>query len=136
MKLKTLLTINAIVALVFGLIHLFAPERFWIFYGINLGQNGLFMARSVGAEVLGFAILTWFARSVETPKALRAIALACFTKWTLLLLVNLAAQLGGLVNSYGWSNEVLFLLFAGGYAYFLLKPVISESLFHQPIVTP
>jgi hypothetical protein len=135
MRLKTLFTLNAVVALVFGSVHLLAPSLFWSTFGLTLNPNGILMARSVGAEVLAFALLVWMARSVADPKALRAISLACLTKWSLLLAVNLYAQLSGLLNPMGWSNIVLFFLFVSGYAYFSIKPEAVESLLHNPMAS-
>jgi len=122
MKLKKLFTLNALVALVFGSIHLLTPSLFWASFGISLDQNGILMAHSVGAEVLAFALLVWIARTVSDPRALRAISLACFTKWSLLLAVNLYAQLSGLLNFMGWSNIALFVFFVSSYCYYLIKP--------------
>lgn len=133
MRLKTLFTLNAMVALVFGSVHLLAPSLFWATFGLSLDSNGILMARTVGAEVLAFAFLVWMGRSLTDPKALRAVSLACFTKWSLLLAVNLYAQLTGLLNPLGWSNIGLFLFFVGSYAYFSIKPEPVVARLQHPI---
>jgi hypothetical protein len=133
MKLKTLFTLNALVALVFGSVHLLAPSLFWASFGLSLDANGILMARSVGAEVMAFSLLVWLARPVADLKALRAVSLACLVKWSLLLAVNLYAQLSGLLNPMGWSNIVLFVFFASGYAYFLIKPEPAGSQMHHSV---
>ena len=126
MKLSTLFTLNAIVAVLFGLGFALVPATLVSLYGATLDAAGIYVARLFGAEVLGYATLTWFARNAEESGARRAIVLSCFVSWAVGFVCALIGQLSGVVNALGWLTVGLHLLFALGYAYFqFMKPSAS-----------
>lgn len=126
MKLGTLLTLNAIVAALFGLGLVLVPATLMSLYGVTLGAEGIYVARLFGAELLGYATLAWFARNTQESGARRAIILAFFVSWAVGFVCALIGQLSGVVNALGWSNVGLYLLFALGYAYFqFMRPSAS-----------
>ena len=126
MKLSTLFTLNAIVAVLFGLGFALVPATLVSLYGATLDAAGIYVARLFGAEVLGYATLTWFARNAEESGARRAIVLSCFVSWAVGFVCALIGQLSGVVNALGWSTVGLYLLFTLGYAYFqFMKPSAS-----------
>ena len=126
MKLKTLLIVNAIVALLFGLAFVFLAETFMSFYGTTLSAGGQLIAQLFGAALLGYAVLSWFARDAEESLARKAIVLSLCIGDTVGFVVALLGQLSGVVNSLGWSTVVIYLLLALGFAYFgIMKPSTS-----------
>lgn len=123
MRLSTLMVINAIVALFFGLGLVLAPGRLVSLYGAQLDEAGIYVARLLGAEFLSYAVLTWFARDSEESEARRAILFALVTSFGVGFIVALGSQLSGVTNALGWFTVVVYLLFALGYGYFqFLKP--------------
>ena len=126
MKLSTLMVINAIVALLFGLAFVLMAGTLLSFYGITPSPGGLIPARLFGATLLGYAVLTWFARNTEESEARRAIVLALFVSDVVGFIVALVGQLSGAVNALGWSTVVIYLLLALGFGYFqFMKPSAS-----------
>ena len=126
MKLSILFTINAIVAVVFGLALVLVAATFMSLYGITLSPGGLIIARLFGAALLGYAVLTWFARDAKDSDARRAIVLALFIGDVVGFIVALLGQLSGAVNTLGWSTVAIYLLLALGFGYFqFLKPSAS-----------
>jgi hypothetical protein len=119
MKLGTVFLINAIVALVLGLGYFFAPEQLASFQGISLNAGGVLSARGVGALLLGYALVSWFVRSLSARDAIRAIVPGFFGGYLLNLIASLWAQLSGVPNALGWSNVVVTFLFTLAYGYFL-----------------
>jgi len=123
MKLSTLMVINAIVAFLFGLAFVFVAGTLMSFYGITLSPGGLVVARLFGAALLGYAVLTWFARKAGESEARRAIVLALFIGDAVGFIMALLGQLSGAVNALGWSTVAIYLLLALGFGYFqFVKP--------------
>jgi len=118
MKLGTLLVITAVVALLFGLAFVLVAGPFMSLYGVSLSPGGLLIARLFGAALLGFAILTWFARNAEQSEARKAIILSLFISDAIGFIVALIGQLSGVVNALGWSTVIVYLLLALGFGYF------------------
>lgn len=78
--------------------------------------------------MLGFAALSWSARSAPESEARRSIVLGSFVYSVLGFIVSLVSQLAGMVNALGWSTVVLFLLFALGFGYFqFMKPKVAVT---------
>lgn len=73
MKLSTLLVINAIIALLFGLGFVLAPTSMMSLYSLTLKASGLIMAHIFGAALIGFGLLTWSARKAEESQALHFV---------------------------------------------------------------
>ena len=126
MKLGNLFAVNAVIAGLFGVGFVFAPAQVLSRYGLTVDAGFGLVAQLFGAALLGYAILTWSARSARDSDARRAIVLALFVSDAIAFVLALMAQLKGVVNSLGWSTVAIYLLLALGFAYFLFaKP--SES---------
>ena len=119
MRFSTLFTLNAIVAALYGLAFLIFPGALASLYGAALGPGGVYVARFFGAVVLGYAVLSWFAKDAVESGARRAIVLGFLVAWALGLVAALTGQLTGAVNALGWSTVLIYLLFTLGYGYFL-----------------
>jgi hypothetical protein len=123
MKLKHLFTVNFFIAIFFGTTCAFFAGWVLGLYGLAPEAGALWSTRLVGGSILGFASLMWFGRKSDSLKARRAIALALLIQDGVGFAASLVLQLGGSINSLGWSNPFLYGLLALGYAYFLfLKP--------------
>lgn len=126
MKLGNLFAVNAVIAGLFGLGFVFAPAQVLAQYGLTLDAGLSVIAQLFGAALIGYAILTWSARSAGASDARRAIVLALFVSNAIGFVLALMAQLKGLVNSLGWSTVAIYLVLALGFAYFqFAKPTES-----------
>lgn len=126
MKLNTLLVINAIIAVVFGLAFVLAPTATGTLYGVAPDPVSKYLAQLLGAAFIGVVVVTWMARKAAASDALRAIVLAYFISNSIAFIVALIAQLAGVVNALGWFSVAIYLLLALGYAYFqFVKPSAS-----------
>jgi hypothetical protein len=117
MKLSTWLTINAVVAFLFGLAFLILPDTTLSLYGVQLTPPGVMVSRLLGAAFLGFGIITWMLRNSSGPEV-RAVVLALALSELLGFVVSLYYQLKGISNPLGWSTVVIYLLLGAGFAYF------------------
>ena len=123
MNLKNLLLINAIAALFFGVVFVLLPEQTLAQYGVKLmPKAGIFVGRLFGATMLGIAVISWFARSMDA-EAQSSIVLGFLVVAGGGFIVSLLAQIDGVVNSLGWLTVAIYLLFGLGFGYFrFIKP--------------
>jgi hypothetical protein len=63
-------------------------------------------------------VLTWAARNATDSDAGRAILLALCVADAIGFAVALVGQLGGVVNTLGWSTVAIYLVLALGFGYF------------------
>src|SRR5438552_15222723 len=79
---RTIFTVDTWVAGAFGVVLVAAPELLFTLYGVQTDAAGEFLARLLGAFVLGQAPLLWWTRDdVATPRGL-AISRAHGTIYT------------------------------------------------------
>jgi hypothetical protein len=121
MKLKTLLVINAVVALVYGICFELVPAVLSSIYGVAQGPGQILMARYFGVELIAIGLVCWFARDVTDALARRAIILAVLISDTIGVIVSVQGTLAGVMSSVGWTSAGLYLLLALGFAYMLMK---------------
>ena len=118
MKLSVLMTINALVAVVFGLAFVILPGQTASLYGVTADAQFRYLAQLFGSALVGFAILTWSARAAPASDARKAIVLALLVSDGLGFILALIGQLGGVVTAIGWSTVAIYLLLALGFGYF------------------
>ena len=127
MKLKTLMTINSIVAIVFGVTFVIVPTQAYSLYDITADEQLIYMGRLFGSALIGFAILTWMARNATDSDSRRAIVLALFSADCIGFVVALIGQISNVVNVLGWSTVSIYLLLALGFGYFQFFKAASSQ---------
>ena len=118
MKLKTLMIINSIVAIVFGVLFVIVPTHVYSLYDFTADEHLVFMGRLFGGALIGFALLTWIARNATDSDTRSAIVYALFTADAIGFVVALIGQIHKVVNVLGWSTVVIYLLLALCFGYF------------------
>ena len=116
MKVSTFLTVKAVISLLFGIAFALLPAAVMSLYGVTLDLNGAFMARYLGAGLIGIGLVCWFGKNVANDGR-RGITLALFIGDTIGFVVALMMQLSGTVNALGWVNVLIWLLLALGNGY-------------------
>ena len=114
MKLNTLMTVTAIVAFIFGLGFILAPLQSISLYGNTLEGAGIFMARYLGAALLGYAFLAWLTRNTAS----KGVQTGFFVAMVLGFVVALYDAFAGTHNGLVWLNVAIYLLLAIGFGYF------------------
>ncbi len=122
MKLNSLMIITAALLAIYGIGFVVAPAPLLSLLGIATDPAVAFVTRAFGAALIGYAVMNWFARNAVDSDARRAIVLADASFNALAIVVNLLGTLSGVLNVLGWSNVVIHLLLAAGFAYFLVRP--------------
>ena len=121
MKLSTLLVINAIIALVYGLGFLLVPTTLLSSYGMTPGPTEALMAQFFGTTLILAGLVMWLMRNVADAAAQRAIVLAFLIADVIGFIIALSGMLSGVMNGVGWSAVIIYLLLAIGYATFQFK---------------
>ena len=118
MKLHTVMVINAVAGIAFGLVFILAPGRSLLLYGHAPTAGLSYLAQLLGAALLSFGLLTWAARNSSDSDARRAILLALVVGYAIGFVLALIAQIRGVENVFGWSTVATYLLLALAFGYF------------------
>ena len=116
MKLTTLLTLGAVVSLVYGLCLLVVPLNLLSVYGITTGAAQQFLARLLGAAFGVMGLLLWSARSFRDVAAQRAFVTAFLAYNVAGLVLSVLGVVGGVMNAVGWSTVAIHAFFGIGFA--------------------
>ena len=69
----SLMVINTIVALIFGIAFVLVPGTVVSLYGVIASPQLLYTGQLFGAALIGFGVLTWLARNLAVAEARKAI---------------------------------------------------------------
>ena len=119
MTYRNVLTVSAVLSILFGLAFMLIPGPLVRLYNLELTPPGLLVGQLYGATLFGFGLLNWFAREFADGSVRRAVITADLITAALATIFSLFAQLGGVpgANALGWSTVILYLLVGLGFAY-------------------
>jgi len=124
MKINSLLIVNAIVALIFGIAFVLVPGTVASIYGVTPGAAVNLVGQFFGSALIAVGLICWLIRNVTNAPALKAVILAQLIANVIGLVVSILGTVGGTMNAVGWSSVVIYLVLALWFAYFqFLKPV-------------
>lgn len=108
----------AVVALIFGLALLFAPNALLAMYKAQvLNSPGVYNSMLLGAYLIAVAIMNWNASKESTHDA-RHVILGTFVGMAIAFVVALQRQLSDAsVTPAAWLNVAIFLVFSLLYGY-------------------
>jgi len=120
---NTLFLVALIVEALFGLGFILVPGPMLAPYAVTLDEVGTVFARVLGAALMSFPILLWFARKSQNLEFRQAVIYSLFAYFLISTVVLVAAQLAGLINALGWIVVTIHVVFAFWFGYFLLRRV-------------
>lgn len=123
MKLSSLLLINAIIGIIFGIAFVLFPGQIYTLHNVEVSPQLNYMGQFFGAALITLGILSWFARNLVSVDALKVIVLAFLIGDIIGFIVALIGQLSNVVNDLGWLNVLIYLLLSLGFSYFQFKKV-------------
>ena len=129
MSYKLLFVLNAIAALIFGLVFLFVPIMMLKLLGAETYVVAILLGRFFGTAMIALGLLLWFTKDVTDESMQRWMAISMFICAMLGLILSVVgvSPASGVIRSNGWVTIVGYLLFTLGYAYLLfLKPKMKE----------
>jgi len=127
MKLSTLMTVNAVVAAVFGIAFVLVPGQVMSLYGVEKSAALNYVGQLFGAALISFAVLTWSAKNAAQSDARKAIVLALFVGEAVGFVLALIGQLANVVSALGWSTVAIYLLLALGFGYFQFASPVARA---------
>lgn len=122
MKVSAYLAISGVLAVLFGLVFLLAPEFSGEQYGIPANPHAAMLARYFGSTLLAYGLIFWSARGTRDDLALRALLLGAVVGNVIGLVVSAWTALTGLQNAMAWSSVAIYGVLLLGAAYFLTSP--------------
>jgi hypothetical protein len=118
MKLRNLFLLGTVVAFIFALGFLLGPTTILPMFGLTAGKSEVLLTQVFGAALIGFGVLSWFARDFTDLKARDGAVISLFLFNVVAFVVTLLGVLSGAMKSGGWVAAIIFLVFAAGYGYF------------------
>ncbi len=118
MKLRTILTLNGIVASAYGISFLLVPSTVLSIYGVTQGPAEQLMGQFFGVALIGIGLLTWLAKEVTEVSTQRAMILALLISNLAGVIVSVLGTLSDVMSAVGWSAVVIYVVFGLGYGYF------------------
>ena len=118
MKFRTFMTIYAIVSVLFGLGFVFVPGLVLLIYGVKTDLAFRYIGQLFGAALISLAVLAWFSRNAVASEARKTSLPALLAGEVIGFTVALIGQLGGALNTFGWSVVAVYLFLGIGLAYY------------------
>ena len=116
---KIFLTVFAVLAALFGVGFVAAPNDVLGIYGFPASPHLAILGRLFGGTLLGLAVLQWLARDFHDESALTSVLMGLGISHLINFLVAVAGTVAGTINALGWSTVVIYLVGAIGCGYFL-----------------
>ena len=134
MKLNTLYTILAIIALGYGAVAVLLPGFLVQLLWLNpAGPEGYLLLQGWGSCLIAFSVIAWGARRLESVQARRVISLGFFTYFVIAAILWLVDALIRGWTIFSALTFVLLLLFGLGFGYYAFvkretaRPVMQEQ---------
>ena len=118
---RSLLSIIAVIGVVFGLVFLIFPQAIMRIYELNTDDVGYLMASFFGGSLVAFSILLWLARKFKDQDVRRQVMLVLFISLILGTILSFSGWTYGMGNIIGLIPAILFLLsvLATGYLLYI-----------------
>ena len=112
---RSLLTVTAVVAVLYGLAFLLIPDGINALYGVPSAPHTALYTRFFGSALLGFGVIDWFAKDFRSWDATRGVLIGTAVTTAVGGLIALSAVVTGLSNAMTWTSVLVYaLLFVGG----------------------
>lgn len=126
MNYKVLFVLNALVAVLAGLVLLFVPATGLAQFNMDARVTEQFLTRALGAALVSLGLALWFAKDAG-ESAQRNLGMASLAGAVLGLVVTLIGAASKIIRVNSWIPIVIFVVFALGYAFMLfIKPKMKE----------
>jgi hypothetical protein len=119
MRLRSLLLLAGVIALVFGLGFLLVPRPMLALYGVAAEPAVVLLARFFGAALVQLGLVLYLIRDVGDIRTQRGVVIGSFLGSVAGLVVALTGQFWGVVNQFGWSTVAIYALLTLGYGSFM-----------------
>jgi len=129
MSYKVVFVLNALVAVVVGLVLLFVPAIGLEQFGTEKYESTIFITRLFGLAAFTVGLLLWFAKNILDANIQKQLGIVMFVSSIIGLIVAIigVSPASGVIRVNSWIPIVVFTLGALGYGFMLfLKPRMKE----------
>jgi hypothetical protein len=116
---RTLLTITAVVAVLYGLAFVLIPDSINALYGVPSAPHTALYTRFFGSALLGFGVVNWFAKDFRSWDAIRGVLMGTAVTTAIGGLIALFAVVTGLSNAMTWTSVLVYALLFVAAVYWL-----------------
>ena len=128
---SAILKAAAVVAAIFGVVMLLAPQQLATLYGVPpLNSTGMYNTQLYGAFLLGLAASNW-GMSLMSEDAVRPVIVGNLIATGLALIVVVVRQFQADATQAGWLNVAIFLVFTAAFGYELFARLGGVHM-HRP----
>jgi hypothetical protein len=104
---RTLLTITAVVAILYGLAFLLALDTINALYGVPSAPHIALYTRFFGSALLGLGVITWFAKDFRSWDAVRGVLIGIAVTTAMGGLIARFGVVTGLSNAMTWKSVLV-----------------------------
>jgi len=119
---RKLFITDAVIAVLFGIGLVVVPAALLALYGAADSPTATFLARVLGAAVLGHGAIQWLARDVAETAAGWAITRGNLAFDVVAAIAAALAVLSSAINLLGWGIVVLFAALGAVRLYLITRP--------------
>jgi hypothetical protein len=118
---RSLLSVIAVIGVIFGLVFLIFPQAIMSLYALDTDDVGYLMASFFGGSLVAFSIMLWLARKFKDQDIRRQVVLVLFISLILGTILSFWGWSYGIGNIIGLIPAILFLLgvLAAGYLLYI-----------------
>ena len=118
MSSKLYLTIAAVLAILYGIGFVLVPAKMGELYGVQPEPHAILNVQYFGSALLAWGVILWFARDLDWA-AVRGVLIGSVVGDAVGGLLSVWGISQGLVNAFGWTSVVIYVLLLLGGLYFL-----------------
>lgn len=136
MRLKTFMIINAVIAVIVGLLLIFIPSVIVRFLGLTPDQGMDLDGQLYGSELILMGLVAWIARDISDVKYERRIFGAFFIANLISLIISVIGVVTRTFDAVGWVAVVAYLIltavYGGGYLSMPQREMAQQKQMNQP----
>ena len=110
MRLKTFMIINAIIAVIVGILLILIPSTIVRFFGMTPDQGMDLDGQLYGSELILMGLVAWFARDISELKYERRIYAAFSIANLISLIISIVGVATGNFDAIGWIAIAAYLI--------------------------
>lgn len=121
MNVKAFMIFAAILAVAYGVGFLLIPSYLISFYGPTPNPSAIIGFRYFGVVLLAIGCIFWLARESHDWATLRALLTGHAIGDVAGIIVSIWGTTTGIMNAFGWSVVLIYVILFAGCAYFLQR---------------
>jgi uncharacterized membrane protein YfcA len=119
MTVKLYLTITSVLAVLYGLGFVLIPGSMVALYGGPMEPHVTLNVQFFGSALLALGVISWFAKDFRDWDAMRGFLIGIVFSNVVGGLLSIWATITGVLNGFGWSSVIVYVLLLLGALYFL-----------------